>query len=85
MLASAGFEVVVDEMLEIVIAAPLDAPARELAQRHLAGTRSRLAGHADQADLAALDELLDESSEDSITNRDDTTMRLSRHLYIARA
>ena len=85
MLASAGFEVVVDEMLAIVIDAPLAAPARELARRHLAGTRARLAGHADQADLAALDDLLDDSSAHSISKRDDITMRLSRHLYIARA
>ena len=85
MLAAAGFEVVVDEMLATEINAPLDARARELAQRHLEGTRSRLAGHADHADLAALDELLDESSEHGISKRDDITMRLSRHLYIARA
>ena len=85
MLGATGFEVLVDELLTFVLDPPLDAQARQLARRHLEQTRARLANHAAQPDLDALDELLDADSEHSITGRDDIAMRISRRLFIARA
>jgi SAM-dependent methyltransferase len=85
MIAAAGFELVVDDELTVVLDAPLDARARQFAHRHLRQTRSRLASHAADHDLEVLDELLDEKSERSILHRDDIEMRASRHLYVARS
>ena len=78
MLTTAGFAVVVDQVLTVEVAAPLDDAAQEFARDQLAFARSRLGAHLDDADLAALDALLD-------TDRPDATIRASRHLYVARS
>ncbi len=84
MMAAAGFELVVDEVLAATIDAPLDAGARRFARRQVHAARTRLADQLDPADLAVLDELLDDDGEQSVMRRDDVRLRASRHLYLAR-
>ena len=93
MLRAGGFEVLADEIITDVVAAPLDASARRVTQRYLQGIQERLAGFADAADLGALDLLTaesadqsaDESGAHSVMRRDDVGLRATRHLYVARA
>lgn len=85
MLEDAGFDLVADEVLTLVLDAPLDARARRFAHQQLQGTRSQLGRHADADDLEALDVLIDENADDGVMRRDDALLRASRHLYIARA
>ena len=84
MLEQAGFEVVVDELLTLALDAPLDADARRFALTQLRRTRAQLARHAHDADLEALDAVIDGEGEASILNRNDALVRATRHLYIAR-
>jgi SAM-dependent methyltransferase len=84
MLAAAGFEVLVDEVPTVALDPPLDERARRFAHQQIQRIPTQLADHADPADLAALDPLLDEHSEQSILRRDDTLVRATRHLYLAR-
>ena len=84
MLEAAGFDVLSDEALTLVLDAP-DARARRFAHRHLVGTQARLADYADAADLEALDPLIDEDADDGILRRPDARLTASRHLYVARA
>lgn len=79
MIAEAGFELVVDDVLTVELTAPLDPPARQFAQRHVDRMRTGLHGHADPADLAALEPL----AADGLMQRDDVGLRAARHLYIA--
>jgi SAM-dependent methyltransferase len=85
MLAAAGFDLLEDEVLTLVLDAPLDERARRFAHARLAGTPAQLAGHADEADLRALDVLTDERSDGGIMRRGDAIIRATRHLFVARA
>ncbi len=85
MLERAGFELVADDVLTLVLDPPLDARAGRLAQQHLQRAQTHLAGHADAADLEALEMLTDESAGDGIMRRDDVLLHATRHLYVARA
>ena len=80
MLAGAGLDVVADEVLTLDLDGPLDGPGRRFAHEHLTHTRTRLEGHAEPADLAALDELLAAGVEQC----DDLSLHASCHLYLAR-
>jgi hypothetical protein len=85
MLAAAGFELVHDEVLTLVLDPPLDGPARAFAARHLGNVRERLGDPTDPADLAVLERLADEHGPDSLAHRDDVGLRVTRQLYLARA
>jgi SAM-dependent methyltransferase len=85
MLDAAGFEVLVDEPLTIALDAPLDDRTLQFAHRQLVRTTHQLEHHADPADLAALDVLIQPDTEESILRRPDARMRAQRHLYVARA
>jgi trans-aconitate methyltransferase len=84
MLAAAGFEVVHDEILTLVLDPPLDRAGRQFAARHLGNVRERLGDPADWADVAVLDRLADENAPDSLAHRDDVGLRVTRQLYVAR-
>jgi SAM-dependent methyltransferase len=84
MLRAAGFEVVIDQVLTLVLDPP-DARARRFAHRHLARTQTQLAEYADPADLAALGMLIDEQADDGILRRPDARLAASRQFYVARA
>jgi SAM-dependent methyltransferase len=81
MLGDADLDVVADEVLTLDLDAPLDGPARRFAHEHLTHARTQLDGHADPADLAALDELLAAGFERS----DDLSLHASCHFYVSRA
>lgn len=85
MLAEAGFELLVDDVLTVVVEPPLDVEARRFAHDHLVRTRQMLDGLADAADLEALDTLVDEHADGGVLRRDDVEVRASRRLYLARA
>jgi len=78
MLAAAGFEVVVDDVLTIELDPPLDGPARQHAQRHVDRTLEGLREHAAAEDLAVIEPL----AGDGILRRDDVGLRATRHLYV---
>ena len=85
MLGAAGFELLLDEDLPVDLCAPLDGPARVLARKQVAQARSHLAQAvpaADEADLDALDALLDDASPQGILRRPDALLRGSRRLYV---
>jgi SAM-dependent methyltransferase len=83
MLDNAGFELVAERVLRLVLDAPLDTLARRFAHEHLQRMRTRLARHADPADLEALDLLIDEHTAESIMRRNDARLCTSRRLYVA--
>ena len=85
MLEEAGFEVVADEVLTLALDPPLDARARQFAHRHLAGRPLAARGHADAADLAALDVLIDEGDGTSILRRPDAVLHATRQFLVGRA
>jgi SAM-dependent methyltransferase len=82
MLVEAGFDVLVDEVLRVVLDAPLGDQARRFARRQLEGAQARLSSYADEADLAALDVLLDDG-ETGILHRADARLSASRRLCVA--
>jgi SAM-dependent methyltransferase len=82
MVAEAGLDLVVDQVLTVELDAPLDAPARRFARQHLLRTQAQLGHHADAADLAALDALIDEH--EGVLGRSDVRLRASRQLLVAR-
>lgn len=59
LLASAGFELLDESVLEITIAAAHDPAARRFAHMHVQKSIQLLDGHADSADLDAIATLLD--------------------------
>lgn len=83
MLAAAGFEVLVDRLLDTVVPAPPGSDARRFAHRQLAGTRTRMEQALDPLDLEVLDTLVDEHHPEGILRRDDVALRTSRQLYVA--
>ena len=85
MLAAAGFEVVIDRVVPIHFDAPLDDRARQLALGYLTRMREHVEPHADPADLAVLDRLVDEEDPAGILRRPDALLHLSRRLLVARA
>jgi SAM-dependent methyltransferase len=85
MLESAGFELVADDVLTLVLDAPLDAQARRFAHESLLRTRAQLGPYASSTDLEALDLLIDENAEDGMLRRDDVQVRAARHLYVGMA
>jgi SAM-dependent methyltransferase len=78
-LEEAGFELVADETLELVLESPLDAPAVRFAKATLERTRAQLEPHVDAADLSALDGLV----HDDVLKRDGTELRAIRRLSVA--
>jgi trans-aconitate methyltransferase len=84
MLEDAGYEVLADELLTIVLDAPLDTRARQFALTQLRRSRAQLERHADAADLAAFDALIGANGEGDITCRDDAQLQATRLLYLAR-
>lgn len=84
MLDRAGFDVLVDEVRTVTLAAPLGPVARRFTAEQLRGARTRLEGHADPADLAALDALVDDGAATGVMQRDDVGLTASRHLFVAR-
>jgi SAM-dependent methyltransferase len=84
MIEAAGFEMLVDEVLTVDVAPPLDDQARRFAFQQISGMRNQFAAYADPADLDALDPLIDEAGDQSILHRDDARIRATRHLFVAR-
>lgn len=82
MLGEAGFELVADDVLTLVVNAPLGAQARRFAYQSLLRMRGQLGRHATVADLEALDVLIDENADEGIMRRDDAQLRVTRHLHI---
>jgi trans-aconitate methyltransferase len=80
MLEQAGFEVLADQVLTLVVEPPLDERARRFAHRQLARARAQLGSYLAPADLDALDELIGDGG-----RRGDAPISASRHLYVARA
>jgi SAM-dependent methyltransferase len=85
MLAAAGFEVMIDRVVPIHFDAPLDDRARQLGQGYLTRMREHVEPHADPADLAVLDRLVDEDDPAGMLRRPDALLHLSRRLLVARA
>jgi SAM-dependent methyltransferase len=82
MIAAAGFELVVDQVLTLELDAPWDERTRRFARQHLVRMQAQFEGLADAADLQALDTLIDEHT--GLLARDDGRLRATRHLLIAR-
>lgn len=85
MLEAAGFELVVDQTVEIHLDAPLDARAREAASASLRLMREHVEPYADAADIEVLDVLTDDDNPAGIMRRSDALIHASRHLFVARA
>ncbi len=79
MIEEVGFEVLADEVLTLVLDAPLDPRSRAFAHQQLDRTVAQLAGHADPEDLHVIGALVDGGA-----IGDDATVRASRHLHVAR-
>ncbi len=79
MIVDAGFALLADRVLNVVLDAPLDAAAQRFAHGHLQRTRTLLEGYAEPDDLGALDALLD----GGFLQRADVRLCASRQLYIA--
>jgi SAM-dependent methyltransferase len=84
MLEEAGFEVVADEVLTVVLDPPLDGQARRFGYEQLRGMRAQLGPYAGAADLEVLDGLIDGHGDEGHL-RDAALLRASRHLSVARA
>jgi SAM-dependent methyltransferase len=80
LLAAAGLELLVDEVLADTIGPPLDATARRFGAEQIAQTRTELADIADLGDLDALQSLVD----DGVLDGEHAVLQASRRLYIAR-
>jgi SAM-dependent methyltransferase len=79
MIERAGFELMDDRVLPLVLDAPLTDDARRFALHHLLRTRAQLSEHLAPADLDALDALAAESEGGARL-----TVHATRHVYIAR-
>jgi SAM-dependent methyltransferase len=75
----AGFELVADEAIELVIDSPLDAPVVRFAKATLERTRAQLEAYVDVTDLRALDVLVD----DDVLGDDGTVLLATRRLSVA--
>ena len=76
MLEEAGFDIVKDELLTVDLDAPLDEQASRFARMQLQRARAQLERHADAADLAAIDSLVEQHH---------VRIHATRRLYLARA
>lgn len=85
MLGAAGFEVLADRSLTLVLGAPLDDRARRFAHGQLERTREHLEPYGEAADVEALDLLIDEDAAEGILRRGDGRISATRQLYVARA
>ena len=85
MLAAAGFEVLVDEVITQVDDPPLGDAARRFAGQQVQSACHQLDGIGDPADLAVLQRLADPEAADGIAHRADAVLHARRHLFIARA
>jgi SAM-dependent methyltransferase len=83
-LRRAGFTVEQDRTFTIDLVPPLPAATGRYARACLLRARTGLQGRISDADLAALDTLLDENGPDSIARRDDLRVRTTRTLLLAR-
>jgi SAM-dependent methyltransferase len=79
MIERAGFELIDDRVLPLVLDAPLTEDARRFALHHLVRIREQLAEHLAPADLDALDALAGESDGGARL-----TVHATRHAYVAR-
>ncbi|WP_432968729.1 class I SAM-dependent methyltransferase [Dactylosporangium sp. CA-233914] len=82
-LAKAGFEVRAERRFEVTLPAPLPPAGVRYARTSLRRIRDGLAESLDPDDVAALDALLDEHGPQSLTRRDDLTVRAARTVWIA--
>ncbi len=85
MLAAAGFDLVIDRVVEVRLDPPLDARSREVAHATLERVRRHYEPYADATDLAVIDALIDREAPEGIMRRPDALLHVSRHLFIARA
>ena len=85
MLAAAGYEVLIDRVVEMRLEPPLDTSAREAALAHLRRMREHAERYAGADDLAALDDLTDEDDPAGILRRPDALHHASRRLLVSRA
>ncbi|RSM43717.1 SAM-dependent methyltransferase [Actinoplanes sp. ATCC 53533] len=80
----AGFAVEQDRTFTIDLVPPLPAATGRYARACLLRARTGLQGRISDADLAALDALLDDDGPESIVRRDDLRVRTTRTLLLAR-
>jgi trans-aconitate methyltransferase len=85
MLEAAGFELAVDRVAHVRLAAPLPLDARRMVLGRLQRMREMFAEQLDEQDRSALDVLIDEDHPLGIMRRPDAFLDASRHIYIARA
>jgi hypothetical protein len=85
MLEAAGFELVVDRMAHVRLAAPLPMQARRMVLDRLRRMRELFGERLQEQDRDALSVLIDEDHPLGIMRRSDTFLDASRHIYLARA
>ncbi|GAA3354604.1 class I SAM-dependent methyltransferase [Saccharopolyspora gregorii] len=83
-VAGAGFTAVAHRTVDVDLPAPLPAVARRYAEVTLRRMRPFLDASLDEADVAALGELLDSDGPGALRNRDDLTVRATRTFLAAR-
>jgi SAM-dependent methyltransferase len=85
MLQAAGFELVVDRVAHVRLAAPLRVDARRMVLGRLRRMREMFAERLEEQDREALDVLIDEEHSLGVMQRPDVFLDASRHIYIVRA
>ena len=85
MLEAAGFELVVDRVTHVRLAAPLAVEARRMVLGRVRRMRDTFAERLEESVRDALDVLIDENHRLGIMRRPDVFLDASRHIYIARA
>ncbi|WP_338119989.1 methyltransferase [Streptomyces scopuliridis] len=83
-LTGAGFTIEAERVFAIELTPPLPASAARYAQVSLRRLRTGMASRLDADDLATLDTLLDGEGPDSLSRRDDLTVRHTRTIWAAR-
>ncbi len=84
MLEAAGFEPVIDRVVQVVLGPPLSIEGRQLVLGHLRRMREEFGEGLDEQDRGALDVLIDEGHPLGIMRRADAYLDASRHVYIAK-
>ena len=85
MLEAAGFELVVDRVVHVRLAALLPMEARRMLLGRLRRMRDLFGERLAEQDRHALDVLIDEEHLLAIMQRPDAVLDASRHIYLARA
>jgi SAM-dependent methyltransferase len=85
LIEAAGFDLLVDRMVEVRLDPPLAEGARRVARRYLQRMLDLVGERLDAQDRATLDMLLDEEAPLGLMRRPDAFLVVSRRIYVARA